>query len=615
MSLNFKVESTHRRFDTASWVQVYEFGPKDPEVEDQKGYLICTLEVTVKDAESLVDPSVYGKKVLNILHQEYYGSVGKSAFVSLTESLRVIFREVVSGQVGLSAACLVCVGRTSYVGAFGGAKVSIMRNGGLAHILSGSEDPVTASGFPEDGDLVILSVGSATRIDNSELVSAFSMGGTEANKEISQTLDSVGGSYALGAVRFGDVFKTVKMSDLEQSSRVREVHSSTKQGFFKNLGMRFTQKRLRVERANEQELPKQKKSALLVGILIIALLVVSIVFGMMQKAKLDELEKYSDRLAMAQSDYEEALGLYGVSPTSSRSKFLSSKQVAEELLSEGVEDENLNELIRNISENEGRITGIYMSGAQLFVDLSLLSDDFGGVDMASDETNLYVLSSMGNRVARVSFPGKRSEIVVGPQVVRDAKKVSIYGRSIFYINEDGLFDASENEKIQDRYWDGEALLSSYAGNVYVLDKSRSVIYRHSVITGGYADPSEWTKEGANRDFSQINSWSIDGFIWLLSSSGRVAKYSLGVEQNFSISGVEDLKSPVDIYTNESIDNLYILDSNNSRVVVLNKEGEFISSYINELLGGATKISASESDRLIFFLAHDKIYSIDLRHLD
>ena len=82
--------------------------------------------------------------------------------------------------------------------------------------------------------------------------------------------------------------------------------------------------------------------------------------------------------------------------------------------------------------------------------------------------------------------------------------------------------------------------------------------------------------------------------------------------------VHGLETPinqaVDIYTNETAQFLYILDPQNSRVVVVDKKGQFKAEYLTGELASARKIVASEADKELIFLTGSKLLSINLEHL-
>jgi len=168
-------------------------------------------------------------------------------------------------------------------------------------------------------------------------------------------------------------------------------------------------------------------------------------------------------------------------------------------------------------------------------------------------------------------------------------------------------------KLIDSSWEGEVLISAYAGNMYVIDREDSKIFRFAGSGDAFGPKSSWLAPGIEIDLSKIISMAVDGAIWILSSSGNVERYLQGSPQTLETKISPNLLSPVDIYTNEELEGVYVLDPKNKRVVVLGKEGNYIAQYKNEKLGNATFLVASESEGRIIFLAENKLYSIEIKH--
>ena len=107
---------------------------------------------------------------------------------------------------------------------------------------------------------------------------------------------------------------------------------------------------------------------------------------------------------------------------------------------------------------------------------------------------------------------------------------------------DGVYEVEEN-----------SLFYIYAGNIYIIDKSNNQIFRHSGSGKSFGEKTEWLAPSVEVDFSKVKDLTIDGSIWLLSSSGKVSKFTLGNPQQVSLSGIiEPLTDPTAIYTNEKL---------------------------------------------------------------
>ncbi len=59
-------------------------------------------------------------------------------------------------------------------------------------------------------------------------------------------------------------------------------------------------------------------------------------------------------------------------------------------------------------------------------------------------------------------------------------------------------------------------------------------------------------------------------------------------------------------------NIYILDSGNNRVVVINKKGEYQSQYVNNEIKDVEDMVVDRSEKKIYLLLGSKIYEIAVK---
>lgn len=194
----------------------------------------------------------------------------------------------------------------------------------------------------------------------------------------------------------------------------------------------------------------------------------------------------------------------------------------------------------------------------------------------------------------------------------------------FYTQDDTNFYASDNSVIiqvnkqtgavkkiitNNKDWNTIGAMGAYLGNIYLVDIKDGVL--KYVSTGsGYTKTSYFSSNTPN--FSNATSMAIDGSIWILSADGTIRDYLKGQPVDFSISGLDKpFNNPEKIVTSASDSNLYILDSGNSRVVVLDKNGKFIAQYQNSSLHSATGLDVDEAAKKAYVLASG-VYQINLK---
>jgi DNA-binding beta-propeller fold protein YncE len=354
-----------------------------------------------------------------------------------------------------------------------------------------------------------------------------------------------------------------------------------------------------------------------VGVILLVILIVSIGFGIRQKSANDLKKKYQGILQIAQSEVDQAIGLAGVSPERSRELFMDSEQKLKQILDLKVSDPKVIALQNKIEESKGAILGEYDGTPALFLDLSLLSSGFTGDAVSASGGNIYILDKLGKRVVSVVIDTKKSKVVAGPSVIDNAADLAAYQDTAFILAADGIYQVGlVKTKVIDKTWAGDALISAFAGNMYVLDKTGGAIYRYSGQAGGtFGAQQKWLSASTTANFSGAVSWGMDGAIYVLFPNSKILKYSLGSPQNFSVSGVLPEIGSIDaIAADPDNQYIYLLDKAGKRVVVIDKKGKYKAQYTDDQIAGAKSLVVSEAQKQIILLTGDKLLSIEIKHL-
>jgi hypothetical protein len=202
----------------------------------------------------------------------------------------------------------------------------------------------------------------------------------------------------------------------------------------------------------------------------------------------------------------------------------------------------------------------------------------------------------------------------------ESRQIASYEDRLFSINNSEIFEIKNNavrvkEKAEDTNWDN-SLFYLYSGNIYLINKSSNQIERYSGPPAGgggtFGDKTDWLAPGIEADFSKVIDMVIDGSIWLLSSSGKVTKFTNGNPNQISLNGITtELVNPTAIYTNEDLKYAYILDNNEGRVIVLEKNGEFKLQYKSDEIKNAKDLVVTEAEKKIILLTGPKLMYIPL----
>jgi hypothetical protein len=561
-------------------------------------------------------------KIAASIKSRYYKSNHK-AFKALENVVKAVNDSLIGLGAEIGIAAIAIEGDNIYCACVGEVQVSISRGTSFATILQSTKSVITAKGRSKEGDTIILfsrkakGAVSAGRLQEILAGDDINKLETKLREEIENSDGSIGLVYFLkkSGKGFKGLYGRINGGNATEEVIPDEPVSYQKRSIGVGLWSRFRIRRRSPSPQTRRE-TRNKKVTMTIGVILLVLLLLSMSFGIFQKNRRDALEKFEPELLRAIEDLESAIELSDISPSRAMENFVSAKSSAEKLKGEGVEDERLTKLLQDIDSSEGKVLGTYKATPQVFLDLPLLSDPFEGDDLFLTEQTLYVLDRDNRKIASVELDSKRSEIVAGPSVVEDEDEVLGYSGTVYTSAGNGInMIESERESVIEKDWKGEFLSSAYAGNIYVLAKGESTIYRFPAIESGFAGKQNWLKEGLEPDFSDIVSWAIDGSMWLLSGGGKIYKYGLGIQQNYNLGSVPtSLSGATQIYTDEDSEHIYLLIPDQKQILVVDKGGEYQALYESDEIQFARDLAVSEAERKIIILTGDKLHEIEARHL-
>lgn len=513
--------------------------------------------------------------------------------------------------IDLSLSAGMVINGLIYVSVVGMGEAYLLRDSNLIKLTAGKSGvgQFSLSGKLKESDVILLSVGSHEKVLEGNLAEALRAGDAQ---EISKKLTNIVG---------GESYNPFTVLKLEEGESVPRLVDNTEAPVIlnpmppkKSLFEKFMAgggRRIRTSEVNFAD-AKKKKSMLTLGSFLLVLLIVSIVLGARQKSQKSAEDLFTKKTEEIRQNLDEAKALFTLSPEKAKELFSKSESIVEELATEFPKDVRVDEFKKLVEGSRGAVLGEFTTGVSEYLDLSLI-EDFEGASMAGTLENLYVFDGNKKRIVEVAIDTKKTEVVAGPSQIGSMKDWSAYNGRIYLLEEDGIYEVGKGRaKVTEKDWEGEAMLTAYAGNLYVLDKSNSEILRYSAISSGFAPPKNWLAPGISPNLSGATSWTIDGSVWLLNSPTKIQKYTSGSPKNLSELRVTPiLTNPSELYTNEESLNVYILDPVNSRIVTMDKEGNYKAQYKADEIKGAIGVVVNESQGKLFFATKEKLYVIEM----
>jgi hypothetical protein len=368
---------------------------------------------------------------------------------------------------------------------------------------------------------------------------------------------------------------------------------------------------------------KPNKNLLKFVLAILILLIISGVFGFYNYQNKKELDRLSLLLDPINIEVNLAKETIESDPIQARETISS---LIEKLST--LENENKDSTAVKIFSTTKQELSVYLesiSGREelqeldIFYDLRLAKSDFisTGIDISKNKLVLFdtemkqiLLLDHDTKQVLVRDLSQRETLISA--VLKDETVVTLVdGIYKFPADLDSQTELEEVRSLGDSNKTA-TLLDAYDRFVYVVNPTKRNIYRYSETEDGYSEPVGWMKSVTGLKYDDLLSIAVDGDVWLTTSDGQLKKFSSGREETISLRGLTvPFKEDIYVYTNENLQNLYVLDSANNRVVLLSKDGDFIKEYKSVSLGAASNIAVSEELKKIFVVSGSIIYQVSL----
>lgn len=152
-------------------------------------------------------------------------------------------------------------------------------------------------------------------------------------------------------------------------------------------------------------------------------------------------------------------------------------------------------------------------------------------------------------------------------------------------------------------------VATYNTAVYTIDVAANTILRATKQNGEFK-ASTWLHQTAKLD--NAVDLTVDGSIYTLSKTGEVQKFSLGNRSQFVLSTIDPpLQNAKQIVGDVNVQNIYILDTVEHRIVVFTKTGKFVNQYTHNSLKDVSYFTVDEHAQKIYLLRGNIVEKLNL----
>jgi len=554
------------------------------------------------------------------------------------EDLENIAWSIYSKKI-VTAAMLVPVGKIAYLVACGSGLVYLKRGDKLATLIAGNG---AISGELQKGDtLLLVSCGFTQAVSKTSLVSVFDhLPPRDVAERLTILLHEktdIPGAVAL-VFQVADfisdeeqeAYENKRVNDTGSTSNSTRVFAEGRIDLVLKKLIRFDLNRIYLF-LNRLKSGQKKRSFM--GLLAFAaagLFIGSVILGIWKQAQNASNRAVTNAIADARIAYEEGTALLDLNSIKGRERLAEARNILEPYLEKTSEKSStgreLRKLHNEIMSNLTQALRIFKVTPELYYDISLLKKGAiaSVIDLESD--TLAVLDRQATSVYTVEITAQSGQMVGSGGDLVGALNLTISRNSVYVEADKGIVMVSAMDKKptlvikKPENWVVPSEIVMFGGNLYVLDTGASKIWKY-IGSGGssggagqtFSDTREYLSPDSLVDLSQAVSMTIDGSIWIATSQGRIIKFTQGKEDSFVPKGIEpQLGLSLRLYTGDILNNLYVLDMQQKRVVVLDKSGLYIAQYVWDATMGISDFVVSETQKTLLLLSEGKIYRVAIQ---
>ncbi len=661
MSLKASYEFLFVGRDENSFLENYSYDLFQ-EHGDKSGQIFINLEVQ----NNHVDAEEIGSVIYETMQKFFFEDIAVDAYARFEAALKAVnnvlkeFKaQKTSGYIGnLNIIIAAIVGEDLYLTQCGDAEAYLIRKRYVSIVSEGLTDDSDqdgdifssiASGTIEAGDFVLFSTTRLLRyISKTDLAQSINKKSiTESLSDVQDTISTeILGRVGLTGILFAkaapsdvasieeDVDKATK-SILEGGPSKVSARKETLTGKFLSVFKRKPKSEVYYGRGGasifqwlgnlwnglfSKGFGKDKILALL--ILLIVVLTAGILFANSQRAEKDEIERLDKILQGVHEKIAEA-----------ETKGAYDKDIAKEILDKAYLDaksvfdsefyrEKASIYLVQIEETRDKLDDVQrIENPKLLADLSTKRSDVNalGFALVNDRIFVYEYNALYELVLdQISDPLTIDE---DEQVIA-ATGFEDRGSVVFLTNSGKLIEYKDGTMVfmdtDDGAFHRGTRLTDWSNRIYLLDTTNSQIWKYTYkgARGKFGKAEAYITD--ETDISAAEDFAIDANIYVLLNSGDINKFYAGSKAEFYINNppFNAFKDPKIIYTDEKLDEVYVLDSKEARVLVFLKDAKtgnviYDKQYLFDEIGELRDLYIDPDTKKLYVLTENKVFEVDI----
>ncbi|MBI5151552.1 MAG: hypothetical protein HZA34_03170 [Candidatus Pacebacteria bacterium] len=251
----------------------------------------------------------------------------------------------------------------------------------------------------------------------------------------------------------------------------------------------------------------------------------------------------------------------------------------------------------------------------LFYNFQLVKSSFIAKKSATTKNTAVFLDPEGT-VIQMNLQTKQPTVLEAGSVTA-LRDIGLRGNVVvlFGVGNSGILGLYESGKslgieVDDR--SGPSLFRLFGLSAYVYMKGDGSLMKYPSQGSGYGAGKNWLKSAPGLDRNDVTSLVIDGKVWIGTAKGEIFSFAQGTKLSFSPKGMlTPFSSSIMLYTTPDLPNLYVLEPNAQRLVVLDKNGVYQKQIISKDIATTTDLFVSDDGKTAYLLAGSLVYSVNL----
>src|SRR3989344_2792259 len=274
--------------------------------------------------------------------------------------------------------------------------------------------------------------------------------------------------------------------------------------------------------------------------------------------------------------------------------------------------------ITKIDAKIKEVLAINSINPEIFYDFSLAKEGVVQGPGYYLDGKLSFLDKNSGTLLSLDVKNKSGKVVAADEKFRNSEFVSGTTDRVYVFGSEGIFRVNLSNSKKDLVikksdkWQEVTSMVAFAGNIYLLDKKADQIWKHVSTDAGFTEPKNYLVSGIEVDFSNATGMNINGSIFV-TDPGKIQKFTQGRKEDFNLLGLDKPVGKItQIAASDDLENIYLWDELNRRVIVVSESGQYLSQYIimgDSIING---LFVDETLNKIFLLSGAKVYGVDLK---